>query len=274
MFSAVTISLAPEARGGPFVFWDGLEAGCERAAALGFDAVEVFPRSPEELDASALKRLLNSHGLRLAAMGTGAGWVVRRLRLTDPDAGVRQRAIEFAAGIVDLAGGFGAPAIIGSMQGRLEDGFAREHALDCLAEAIEQLASRAAKYGVPLLIEPLNRYETNLLNNVADTLRFLARLRSPNVSLLCDLFHMNIEEASIPLALELAGAKIGHIHFADSNRQAVGFGHIDIAPVARVLRELGYAGAVSAEILPIPDSETAAAQTIKSFGWLAEPVAL
>jgi sugar phosphate isomerase/epimerase len=265
MFSAVTISLVPEARGGPFVFWDGLEAGCQRAAALGFDAVEVFPRSPEELDARALKQLLDSLGLRLAAMGTGAGWVVRKLRLTDPDAGVRQRATEFAAGIVDLAGGLGAPAIIGSMQGRSEDVTARDHALDFLAEAIEQLASRAAKYGVPLLIEPLNRYETNLLNNVADTLRFLARLRAPNVMLLCDLFHMNIEEADIAKALHKAGSKLGHIHFADSNRQAVGFGHIDTQTVAKVLRDAGFSGALSAEILPLPDSETAAAKTMEAF---------
>ena len=55
--SAVTISLVPEARGGPFVFWDDLAAGCARAAALGFDAVEIFPRSTEELNAKDLKRL-------------------------------------------------------------------------------------------------------------------------------------------------------------------------------------------------------------------------
>ena len=58
--SAVTISLVPEAHGGPFVYWDGLEAGCAQAAALGFDAVEVFPRSAQELDARRLNQLLAS----------------------------------------------------------------------------------------------------------------------------------------------------------------------------------------------------------------------
>src|SRR6478609_9065063 len=116
MFSAITISLVPEAAGGPFVYWD-LAEGCARAAALGFDAVEVFPRSAEDVDARGLRRLLEQHQLRLAGMGTGAGWVVRKLRLTDPDPDVRRRAQDFASGIIALAGSFGAPAILGSMQG-------------------------------------------------------------------------------------------------------------------------------------------------------------
>jgi sugar phosphate isomerase/epimerase len=265
MISAVTISLVPEARGGPFVFWEGLRLGCERAAAHGFDAVEIFPRSADELDHLELERTLSQLGLKLAAMGTGAGWVVRKLRLTDPDAAIRKQALQFARSIVQLAGRFGAPAIIGSMQGRAEGGVTREESLHWLGEALEQLASHASGFGVPVLIEPLNRYETNLLNNVADGLSLLASLRATNVMLLCDLFHMNIEEPSIPGALVAAGPKVGHLHFADTNRKAVGFGHLDVLQISDALREIGYAGPVSAEILPLPDSETAASQTIRSF---------
>jgi sugar phosphate isomerase/epimerase len=265
MFSAITISLVPEARGGPFVFWDDLDQGCARAAALGFDAVEVFPRSAEEVDARQLKQVLQKHRLKLAGMGTGAGWVVRKLRLTDPDPEVRRRAVDFAAAIIDLAGGCGAPGIVGSMQGRWEGAVTRGQALDWLAEALDELASRASSLGMPLMFEPLNRYETNLLNRVSETLEFLARLRSQNVKILCDLFHMNIEEASIPDALRVAGSKLGHIHFADSNRHAIGLGHTEMAPVVRVLREISFEGCVSAEVLPLPDSATAAAQTIQSY---------
>jgi sugar phosphate isomerase/epimerase len=265
MFSSVTISLVPEARGGPFVFWDNLALAAERAAALGFDGIEVFPRSAEELDARQLKHILQAHHLKLAGMGTGAGWVVRKLRLTDPDAEVRRRARDFAAGVIDLAGGFGAPAILGSMQGRWDGTVTRELALGWLAEALEQLGPRAHALGVPLLFEPLNRYETNLFNRVAETLEFLARLRTQNVKILCDLYHMNLEEANLVEALRLAGPKLGHVHFADSNRQAIGFGHTDVAPIARVLTEIGYAGFISAEVLPLPDSEAAAAQTIRSY---------
>jgi sugar phosphate isomerase/epimerase len=83
--------------------------------------------------------------------------------------------------------------------------------------------------------------------------------------LLCDLFHMNIEEPDIAAALRLAGNKVGHVHFADSNRWAVGNGHTDIAPVAAALRDIGYTGYLSGEILPLPDSDSAAKKTIESF---------
>jgi sugar phosphate isomerase/epimerase len=190
---------------------------------------------------------------------------VRKLRLTDPDPGVRRQALEFAAAIVDLAGSFNAPAIIGSMQGRYESGVSREVAFEWLAEAVEPLALRARDHGVSLLIEPLNRYETNLLNTVADALRLIDGLRAQNVHVLGDLFHMNIEEQSIPQALLLAGSKLGHVHFADTNRQAIGSGHLEMAEIKAALIHLGYNGAVSAEILPLPDSESAAAQTINSY---------
>jgi sugar phosphate isomerase/epimerase len=266
--SAITLSLVPEARGGPFVFWDDLEAGCAKAAELGFDAIEIFPSHADDLDGLALRDLLRRHGLKLAAVGTGAGWVKRKLRLTDPDPHVRMCARDFIGAVIDFAGGFGAPAIIGSMQGRWGEGpnpVSREQSLAWLKEELDQLGPRAHALEVPLLYEPLNRYETNLFNTVADAVDFLGTLRTQNVKLLCDLFHMNIEEADIASALRLAGRHLGHVHFADSNRRAIGFGHTDIAPIATALREMNYGGYVSAEVLPLPDSETAARQTIASF---------
>ncbi|MFM1767901.1 MAG: hypothetical protein RJA22_430 [Verrucomicrobiota bacterium] len=265
MQSAITLSLVPEARGGPFVLWDDLEAGCAKAAALGFDAVEIFPRSAEDLNAKALRGILTRHGLKLAALGTGAGWVAHRLRLTDPDPAVRGRARDFIGALVDLAGGFGAPAIVGSMQGRWEGAVDRDQALAWLAEAFEQLGPRAHAHGVPLLYECLNRYESNLCNRVAEAAAFLAPLRTRNIQLLCDLFHMNIEEASIPAALRQAGPLLGHVHFADTNRQAVGLGHLPLPPIRWALSEIGYSGYLSAEVLPLPDSQRAATQAIKAY---------
>jgi sugar phosphate isomerase/epimerase len=118
---------------------------------------------------------------------------------------------------------------------------------------------------VPLLFEPLNRYETNLINSVADAIALLKRLSTSNVKLLADLFHMNIEERSIPEAIRAGGRQIGHIHFVDSNRRAAGQGHIDLAAAAGALREIGYDGYLSAEAIPYPDSDTAAAQTMEAF---------
>lgn len=265
MRSAVTISLVPEARGGPFVFWDDLEASCRHAAELGFDAVEIFPLDANTLDVTKVAKLLDTHGLKCAALGTGAGWVKRKWRLTDPDGTVRRWAIEFVGQIIDAAGTFGAPTIIGSMQGRWGDGVPREQALGWLGEALDTLAARAARHGVPLLYEPLNRYESNLFNRQGEAAAFLRTLQSQNIKLLCDLFHMSIEESSIADALRAVGPLVGHMHFADSNRQAMGWGHTDVAPIVAALREINYTGYLSAEVLPLPDSLSAARQAMQSF---------
>lgn len=271
MKSAITISLVEEARGGPFVFWDGLEAGCASASRLGFDGVEVFAPGAEAVDAAALGALLQRHSLSLAAMGTGAGWLKHKLSFVDPDAAVRRRAAEFVGKIIDLAGSFGAPAIIGSMQGRWGGGVSREQAQEWLGEGLEELASRAARHDAALLYEPLNRYETNLFVTIGEASRFIASLNAPNLKTLCDLYHMNIEEANLGAALRGAGAAVGHIHFADSNRRAMGLGHTDMAEIAAALRDIGYNGYISAEILPLPSAEEAARQTIQSFRrWFRE----
>src|SRR5207249_1590716 len=93
--SAVTVSLVPEARGGPFVFWDDLAAGLRQAAALGFDAIELFPPGPEAVDPAELRKLLGDSGLSLAAVGTGAGWVKHKLTLTNLDSDTRHQAVDF-----------------------------------------------------------------------------------------------------------------------------------------------------------------------------------
>src|SRR5947209_15579556 len=107
---AITISLTPEAKNGPFVLRGGLASACAIASDLGFKAVEVFPPSAEQLNKRELRKALKQHNLKLAAVGTGAGWLVRKLTLISPDPRVRKQAEQFIAGIVRIAGSFGAPA--------------------------------------------------------------------------------------------------------------------------------------------------------------------
>src|SRR5438270_838212 len=103
MKSAVTISLVPESRGGPFVFWDDLPAAARKASALGFDAIEIFPPAPEAIDPTELRALLSETNLKLAAVGTGAGWVKHKLHLSLPDAASRHRARDFIRRHTDFA---------------------------------------------------------------------------------------------------------------------------------------------------------------------------
>jgi len=273
--SAITVSLVPEARGGPFVFWGDLGAACQTASELGFDAIELFPPSAMEVNAAQLRQLLDSHRLKLAAVGTGSGWLKHRMTLSSADPTTRQRALSFVAGIIDLAADFAAPAIIGSMQGRFGDTSAgqfaeSEAARAALRDSLRMLADRAKNRGQPLLYEPLNRYETNLAGTVAAGLELLNTPECENVKLLADLFHMNIEEADIGQALHAAGARLGHLHFVDSNRRPAGCGHLDFEPIAAALHEIAYSGYASAEALPWPDSKAAAKHTMQAFRrWLS-----
>ncbi len=266
MKSAVTICLVSEARSGPFVYHKGLAHGCQQAVELGFDAVEVFPPRAQDVSESELRSLLNQHSLALAAMGTGAGWLLHQWSLSSADSEVRQQACQFIRDIIDRAGALGAPAIVGSMQGKIDPNRSRNEALQLLADGLSELADYAERaHGVPLLFEPLNRYESNLFNRLEETADWLTSHQLRNVKILADMFHMNIEEGNMSQAIERAGGLIGHVHFADSNRLAIGLGHTDTTPVIASLKSIGYAGYLSAEIFPKPDSDAAARQTMQSF---------
>lgn len=272
MKSCVTVSLVEEARGGPFVLWDDIPTACGKAAQMGFDAIEIFPPSPEALTRIPLANLLEDHGLQLAAVGTGAGWVKHRLSLADPDVNQRSKAIDFVRSIIDVAGKHGASAIIGSMQGRHGNDVTASDAHQYLLDALDVCGSHAASHNVPLFYEPLNRYETNQINTLAEGKLLLSRLgASHNVKLLADLFHMQIEETDVAAALIEAGDMIGHVHFVDSNRRPVGLGHTDFRGIIAALRAVQYTGYLSAEAFPFPDPDAAAEQTIRAFRYWASP---
>jgi len=247
------------------VFWDDLTSACRKAKDLGFDAVEVFPPAADAINSNQLRTLLQDHGLVLAAVGTGAGWVKGRLHLCLPDAGARSRARAFIRSIIDVAGSLQAPAIIGSMQGRSGDGVDHATAAGYLCEALDELGEHARQYQTPLLYEPLNRYETNMATTIEAGVRLLNALSTKNVLLLADLFHMNIEEADMAAAIRGGAGRIGHLHFVDSNRWPAGLGHLDYPPIVAALHAIGYNGFASAEAFPYPDPDAAARQTMEAF---------
>ena len=144
-------------------------------------------------------------------------------------------------------------------------GVSRDQALDWLADALLDAAATAGNHGVPFLYEPLNRYETNLINRQADALVFLDERNITNCLILSDLFHMNIEERDLADALRAIAPRLGHVHFAGSNREAIGHGHTAPAPILAVLREISYQGYLSAEILPLPAPDTAARDFLNSI---------
>jgi sugar phosphate isomerase/epimerase len=259
--SSITISQVEEAVNGPFVLRSPLPDAFATAAATGFNAVELFLPSPDYVSTKEVASLALYHGLEIAAVGTGAGLLRHGLTITDTDVDRRCEALDFVFAMIDFGGRLGAPAILGSMQGSGD----HEEARDLLAAGLRECGARADRYGVPFIYEPLNRYETRLFNRLGDAARFLEQHELTNVQLLADLFHMNIEEQDPASAIRDAGSHIGHVHYADSNRQAMGFGHTDAGRMIAALRDIGYEGYLSAEILALPDPETAARQTISSI---------
>jgi sugar phosphate isomerase/epimerase len=263
--SSVTISLVPGTDDGPFLFSHDLEECCQQARRIGFDAVEVLPESAEQIDSDAFTKTLDKHNLKLAALGTGGGYRSSGLHLCDPDPERRRKAVEFISRIMEVAGAFGALVIIGSMQGRIPPEIDRPTAEGWLREGLDSLGALAGKRDVNLLLEPLNRYETNCVNRLEQGVALIESLVTERIALLADLFHMNIEEQSIPDALRSAGAHVRHVHFVDSNRRPAGCGHLDFQVVAEALCEIDFHGYASAEALPHPTSREAAEQTMRSF---------
>ncbi len=263
--SAVTIALVPQIKTGPWIFWENLEESMGKAAALGFDAIELFTASGTAIDSERLKILLQEYGLKLAAVGTGAGKVIHGLTITDANITIRKNAIVFIQEMMEFGAQFGAPAIIGSMQGNTVPGEMHSNSIGLLAEALQILDQHASSLGVKLIYEPLNRYETNLINTLDDGAAFIASNKFNNIQLLADLFHMNIEEADPAASIQKNIQHIGHVHFADSNRKPVGFGHTAMQPIANAFTASDYDGYVSAEAFAWPNPDLAAAQTIRSF---------
>lgn len=263
--TAITVSLVEQARGGPFVLWDGVDQGCQTASSLGFDAIELFAPGPDVVPVETLKELLNRHKIEIAAVGTGAGMVIHQLNLCDPDSGRRGQAKAFIQSMIQYGAQFGVPAIIGSMQGRWGGEISRDQAFDWLRSALNELGDIAGNEGVPLIYEPLNRYETNMCNTVAEGVELCQSLSTQHVKLLADVFHMGIEEADPAAAMASGKGFIGHVHFVDSNRKAAGMGHLDLDSIAKALIDIGYDRYVSAECFPQPDAETAARNTIEAY---------
>ena len=261
--SSITFSAVPEAQGGPFVYWGSLEESMRSAKDLGFDAIEIFPPSPDYFQTIDAAKLAQQTGLEIAAVGTGAGWLKHKLSLADAEPQVRARAMEFLSSMLVAATQLQAPMIIGSMQGRSVTGVSTTQAKEFLREGLERLDAQAKAIGGNILYEPLNRYETDQCNTLAQGTELIRGLSS--TKLLADWFHMNIEEADMVESILKAGTAIGHVHFADTNRLAVGSGHLSVQPLIDALGQIGYRGFLSAEVFPQPDPQSAAERTIRSF---------
>jgi sugar phosphate isomerase/epimerase len=249
----------------PLLFAGRLDEGLDAAARLGCDGVELNILDPAEVDGTVLLRALRQRGLGVCTLATGQAYGRHGLSLASREADVRRHALERLKTHVRLAARLGSGVTVGLMRGMLAgDAAERTEGLRWIADGLRELSVYAGLLGVPVYLEPLNRYECNNINTIAEAQEMILAVGAANVLVLADTFHMNIEEADMAATLRSPAGRLGYMHLADSNRRAPGMGHTDFGPMLTALRDVVYGGYVSAEVLPIPD-DIAAAERFVAF---------
>lgn len=229
------------------------EEDLKTISEFGYDGVELGITDPEVVSVSSVAESLRDKGLELSALTTGQAYGVEGISITESDPGKRNMARERLKSHIDFASNFDdTPVILGSLRG--EGG--HEPASRWLIENLAKLSDYAEEKGVDIAFEPLNRYESSLVNTVEEGLEVIEEVRSSRLGLLFDTFHANIEEPSLTKSIKKTSKKIIYVHLADSNRWAPGYGHIDFANVISSLGDIGYNGFCSLESLPKPDKKS------------------
>lgn len=233
----------------------------ERIAAMGFDAVELPLENIGDFSARTVRDALA--GLRpwiVGAMAPG-----RELVLAD-DA-VITRTQHYLSACIQLAHDVGAPAVCGPFYahtGRVwrMDAAERERTYEQLRRNLAPLAAEAEAAGVVLGIEPLNRYETSLLNTTAQALDALGPLLGRGVGLALDTYHLNIEERSSAEAVRAAGEHLVHVQVCGNDRGAPGGDQTDWTGIFEALDAVGYTGALNIESFTARNASIATAASI------------
>jgi 5-keto-L-gluconate epimerase len=261
----LSVSLSPiKSPFSPLLFSGDLEEGFRNAAELGYRGVDLSLLDSAALDKDWIIGKAQSYKLNIYTIATGQTYYNDGYSLYSAEADTREMAVARIRSHIDFASRLGAMVIIGGVRGRITagDDQARLRQEQSGRQAICQCLKHAEDKGVTLLLEPINRYETNIINTLNEGVSLIEEMGSPNLKLLPDIFHMNIEEKSIEESILGYKSHIGYVHFADSNRQAPGFGHIDFRKILSTLEEINYDNAIGLEILPKPDDFSAAKQAI------------
>ena len=218
----------------------------DKVRSFGYDQVEVCVEDPARLTAAAVARAAADAGLSVLVCGA----VGAERDISHEDPARRAAGLDYLRWCVEFAAAVGSPLVSGPIyapvgQARMLDPPERRAQWDRAVASLAELAAFAA--GIRLAVEPLNRFETDLVNTVEQGLRLCTDVGADNVGLLLDTFHMNIEEKSIPAAIAAAGARLFHVQASENDRGTPGTGHIPWAEVVGALRAAGYTGSVVVE---------------------------
>jgi len=210
----------------------------QRVAGLGFDVLEVCLEDPALVTADAVNAAAADAGVSVSVCG--AFGPERDVSHEDPDA--RRFAREYLKGCVDLAVATGSPHVVGPMysatgKARLLSPAERLEQRTWAAESLREVGEYAGERGIALGLEPLNRFETDMVNTVEQGVNLCEEIGLANVGLLLDTFHMNIEEKDMAAAIRAAGDRIVHFHACENDRGVPGGGLVPWPAVFAALRE-------------------------------------
>lgn len=221
-----------------------------KVRAMGFDLIEIAIEDPALVDVDALRDALAEAGLR--AIVCGAFGLDRNLSSADP--AVRDNAARYLRWCIDAAAALGSPVVSGPMYsavGKPRLAAAEERAAEWqrAVDGLRQMCAYAAPRGVKLALEPLNRFETDMINIAEQGLQLIADVGSPQLGLHLDTFHMHLEEKDAARAIRQAAAagRLFHVHACENDRGVPGTGQVHWQEIGAALREVGYDGAVVIE---------------------------
>lgn len=225
---------------------------------LGYESMEVHIRDPKLVDGPRIKAYCDEIGIVISSIGTGQAYGMEGLSITSPDVDVRKNAVQRLKDQMDLSVEFGgAPVIIGSMRGVIGRDQTFNDVNDRMVASMKELANHAEKVGSEIVIEAIDRFETDYLQRAAEVLTLIEEVGSDRVKVHLDTYHMNLEEQDWRKPILLCGSKLGHVHLADNRRYYPGWGLLDFRPVIETLVEIGYDRSLTLECYPYPDTLTA-----------------
>jgi D-psicose/D-tagatose/L-ribulose 3-epimerase len=227
----------------------------------GFDGVEVPLLRPEAFAASSIRQATEAHGLECNACTV----LVDGLSLISESADIRRRTrlhledvakAAADAGIAIVAGPLFSP--VGYLPGRRRTSDEWKWAV----EGFQSVGDTLAAHKVTFAIEPLNRFETYFLNTATDAAALAHEIGHPNIGILFDTFHANIEEKSIAEGYRTVGPHLKHVHTCENDRGIPGSGHVEWKEVFQALRDLKYDGWLTIEGFGFALKELSAAAAI------------
>ncbi|MHC1784227.1 MAG: sugar phosphate isomerase/epimerase family protein [Anaerolineaceae bacterium] len=227
---------------------DSVKDLAAKVKSFGFDILEIAVENPNLIDVQTVKAELEKAGVK----GLVCGAFGPERNLCSFDLSIRENAKVYIRWLVDFAAEIGSPTVSGPMysavgKDHLEDESDRRKEWNLAVEGMREMADYAKTKNVKLAFETLNRFETDLINTVAQGLVFIKDIGRDNVGFHLDTFHMHLEEKSSGAAIRAAGDKIFHFHACENDRGIPGTGQVRWDEVAKALKDAGYDGPVVIE---------------------------